>query len=53
MKKLLLSLMIVCASAISVSAQQLTPDEAAKHIGETVTICGKIYGGKCKKIKSE
>jgi len=46
MKKLLLSLMIVCASAISVSAQQLTPDEAAKHIGETVTVCGKIYGGK-------
>ncbi len=46
MKKLFLSLMIICASAISVSAQQITPDEAAKHIGETVTVCGKIYGGK-------
>jgi hypothetical protein len=27
-------------------AQTLTPDEAAKHVGETVKVCGKIYGGR-------
>jgi DNA/RNA endonuclease YhcR with UshA esterase domain len=46
MKKLFLSVMIFCAAVISASAQKITPDDAAKHIGETVTICGKIYGGK-------
>jgi micrococcal nuclease len=31
----------------SVSAQtKITPDEAAKHIGDSVMVCGKIYGGK-------
>jgi hypothetical protein len=27
-------------------AQTLTPDEAAKHVGETVKVCGKIFGGR-------
>ncbi len=30
----------------TVNAQKITPDEAASHIGETVTVCGKIFGGK-------
>ncbi|GMV77229.1 MAG: hypothetical protein AMXMBFR79_03640 [Chitinophagaceae bacterium] len=45
MKKIFL--LAVCTVIISVSyAQKLTPDEAAKRIGDTVTVCGKIYGGK-------
>ncbi len=27
-------------------AQTLTPEEAAKHVGETVKVCGKIFGGR-------
>jgi hypothetical protein len=27
-------------------AQTYTPEEAANHIGETVKICGKVFGGR-------
>jgi hypothetical protein len=27
-------------------AQTLTPEEAAKHVGDNVKVCGKIYGGR-------
>lgn len=32
--------------SFSSKAQNITPDEATKHIGDTVTVCGKIFGGK-------
>ena len=47
MRTLILAIFLVIASSISVSAQtKITPDEAAKHIGDSVTVCGKIFGGK-------
>lgn len=27
-------------------AQTYTPEEAAKHVGETITVCGKVFGGR-------
>jgi hypothetical protein len=27
-------------------AQTFTPDEAAKHVGENIKVCGKIFGGR-------
>lgn len=47
MYKLILSAFFIIASTISLSAQtKITPDEAAKHIGDSVTVCGKIFGGR-------
>ncbi len=47
MRTLILAIFLVIASSTSVSAQtKITPDEAAKHIGDSVTVCGKIFGGK-------
>lgn len=38
---------ILIISSLSLSAQsKITPDEAAKHIGDSVTVCGKIFGGR-------
>lgn len=45
MKKLLLTLG-ASFTCIILFAQNIKPEEAAKHIGENVTVCGKIYGGK-------
>jgi hypothetical protein len=46
MKKILFAFLITCFFSLSSNAQKITPDDAAKHIGDTVTICGKIFGGK-------
>jgi micrococcal nuclease len=47
MRKFIVAAFLVIASSISVSAQtKITPDAAAKHIGDSVTVCGKIFGGK-------
>lgn len=47
MRTLILAIFLVIAASISVSAQtKITPDEAAKYIGDSVTVCGKIFGGK-------
>ncbi|MDI9366587.1 MAG: hypothetical protein QM541_16645 [Flavobacterium sp.] len=47
MYKLLVAIFFITTSSISVSAQtKITPDEAAKHIGDSVTVCGKIFGGR-------
>ena len=32
--------------ALGASSQTITPKDAVKYIGQTVTVCGKIYGGK-------
>jgi hypothetical protein len=34
------------AAGTDSSGKPLSPEEAAKHIGETRTVCGKIFGGK-------
>lgn len=46
MKKLIVVLAALIFGMATVQAQKITPDEAATHIGETVTVCGKIFGGK-------
>lgn len=46
MKKIFIASILFLGIAFTAKAQKITPDEAAKHIGETVTVCGKIFGGK-------
>ena len=47
MRKFIVAAFLVIVSSITVSAQtKITPDEAAKHIGDSVTVCGKIFGGR-------
>ncbi len=45
MRKALLIITICAISKLSI-AQTITPDEASKHIGENVKVCGKIFGGR-------
>lgn len=44
--KLVFSLLFVLASAGAFAQTTVPAKEAAKHIGEKVTICEKVYGGK-------
>ena len=45
MKKLCI-LFTVLSFSLFASAQSLTPEEAAKHVGENIKVCGKIFGGR-------
>jgi hypothetical protein len=45
MKKLFTLLAFIGAVQFC-AAQTLTPEEAAKHVGDNVKVCGKIYGGR-------
>jgi DNA/RNA endonuclease YhcR with UshA esterase domain len=46
MKKYLLIAAFAGLASLKISAQNITAQEASKHIGEKVTICGKIFGGR-------
>ena len=46
MRKFFIIAMVLLVASLKLDAQSITPDEAAKHIGDTVTVCGKIFGGK-------
>lgn len=46
MKKIIIAIALFIGLFSSLKAQNIKPDEAANHIGETVTVCGKIFGGK-------
>ena len=46
MKKLIIALFITFASTTAFAQTTIAVKDAAKHIGENVTICDKIYGGK-------
>jgi hypothetical protein len=46
MKKLSITLFITFVSATAFAQTTIAIKDAAKHIGESVTICDKIYGGK-------
>jgi hypothetical protein len=46
MKKLSIILLIGFASVKTYAQTTITAKDAAKHTGENVTICDKIYGGK-------
>jgi hypothetical protein len=45
MKKLFLFISLIAFSQL-VSAQKLSPEEAAKRVGDSVQVCGKIFGGR-------
>lgn len=46
MKKHLLVLAFASLAFLKSSGQNISAQDAFKHIGEKVTICGKIYGGR-------
>ncbi len=48
MRRMIAALAVILMASFSVAAQpkSITPEEAAKHIGDTVTVCGKIFGGR-------
>ncbi|MEP6845001.1 MAG: hypothetical protein ABI861_03330 [Panacibacter sp.] len=47
MHKALITLIICCGTFLhSTGQQKITLAEINKHIGDTVTVCGKIFGGK-------
>lgn len=45
MKKLYIFAFFIALTKLA-SAQTLTPEEAAKRVGDSITVCGKIYGGR-------
>ena len=45
MKKLYFLFSFIAITQLA-SAQTLTPEEAAKRVGDSITVCGKIYGGR-------
>ncbi len=45
MKKIYILLSVLVASHVA-SAQTFTPEEAAKHVGDSIKVCGKIFGGR-------
>jgi DNA/RNA endonuclease YhcR with UshA esterase domain len=45
LKSLIASLAVV-GWAGAAHAEPLAPEEAAKHVGETVTVCGQVVGAK-------
>lgn len=45
MKKIF-TLSLLFVSSFAVSAQTFTPEQAAGRIGDSIKICGKIYGGR-------
>jgi hypothetical protein len=44
--RLSMALIALSVPALAARAQTLTPDDAAKHVGETATICGLVAGAK-------
>jgi hypothetical protein len=45
MKKILFIVVIFLSAKMSFG-QALTPEEAAKHVGDSIKVCGKIFGGR-------
>jgi len=46
MKQLVLVMMMVLGFSITHAQQEIKPEEAAKHEGDSVTICTKIFGAR-------
>ena len=46
MKKVYILISAIVFSQFSFAQASITPEEAAKHVGETVTVCGKVFGGR-------
>ena len=45
MKKLYFIFTFLSVSFLA-AAQSFTPEEGAKHVGENIKVCGKIFGGR-------
>lgn len=45
MKTLVLFLLFT-GSAVAGFSQKVTPEEAAKRVGDSITVCGRIFGGR-------
>ena len=45
MKKVVAAISILLLSAVVHAQQEIKIDELAKHVGDSVTVCTKIYGG--------
>ncbi len=45
MQKILLFILI-CAVSKTGMAQAHNPEDAAKHVGDSIKVCGKIFGGR-------
>jgi len=45
-KKLCLSIFLLMVGVISWGQQKINIEDVSKHIGDSVTICSKIYGGR-------
>lgn len=45
MKKLYILFSFLSLSLLA-TAQAITPEDAGKHIGENIKVCGKIFGGR-------
>lgn len=46
MKQLVFFLAICCLGGSALGQTVIKPAEASKHVGEKVSVCGKIYGGR-------
>jgi len=46
MHKTLFILLLCISTNCTFAQQKITPAEVSKHIHDSVTVCGKIYGGK-------
>ena len=44
--KQLIALLTLSLSVNNLSAQSLTPEEGAKRVGDSVKVCGKVFGGR-------
>ena len=45
MPKAILVFILSFISLVNYSQQKITLQEVSKHVGDTVTVCGKIFGG--------
>ena len=45
MKKIYILLSFLSVSAFA-KAQSFTPEEGAKHVGDSIKVCGKVFGGR-------
>ena len=45
MKRLLTNGLLLMALA-GTAQQKIKPEDAAKHVGDSLTVCGKVYAGK-------
>jgi len=43
--KRILPFLLAMVSLIATSQIKVSPEDASKHVGDSVSVCGKVYGG--------